>query len=170
MPAGTPDVPGAGDNPVGHLNDYGPQSFGMNFDPNNNLYVAELNRNRVLVYNQPFQSSPTVTPTATNTPTPTPTSSILSCGSSASWSVAQPYGVATDSFGNIYVVNNATNLVDVFNSSGVPLSPISAIGTGHLVSPIGVAVDGNGNVYVTDAVQSIYTVAKFNMRWMFLTV
>ncbi|HVZ80709.1 MAG TPA: hypothetical protein VHE12_07910 [bacterium] len=74
-PAGTPDIPGAGDNPVGHLNDYGPQSFASVFDDQDNLYVTELNRNRVLIYQHPFGTpGPTSTPTSSFTPTPTGTS------------------------------------------------------------------------------------------------
>ena len=75
-PAGTPDIPGAGDNPSGHLMDYGPQSFALTFDSQDNLYVTELNRSRVLIYAQPFVVfTPTSTMTSTATLTVTPTAS-----------------------------------------------------------------------------------------------
>ena len=62
-----------GDNPVGHLNDYGPQSFSSVFDDQGNLFVGELDRSRVLIYLQPFGSLAIATPspTATNSPSPT---------------------------------------------------------------------------------------------------
>jgi sugar lactone lactonase YvrE len=151
-PAGTPDVPGAGDNPTGHLYDYGPQSFGLNFDSQDNLYVAELNRSRVLVYYQPFIAS---TPTPTMTPTPAlPLANTVSCASLSSWTNPEPTGLAVDSAGNVYVVDDSTNLVDVYTGAG---AFIRSVGSGHLSSPAGVAVDGSGNIYVTDEVQSIYT-------------
>jgi len=175
MPTGTPDVSGAGDNVYGHLNDYGPQSFSMNFDGNNNLYAVDLNRNRVLIYYQPLSigtltptPSPSPSPTPTNQPTSTPTLSptvtatstpvsVLTCGTSHDWTVTQPNGVAVDPAGNVYVVDNSTNVIDLFNPSGAPLTPISTLGSGRLTSPVGVAVDGNGKVYVTDQIQSTFT-------------
>src|SRR5581483_5893635 len=66
--------PESGDNQVSYLKDFGPQSFSATFDNQNNLYVAELNRNRVLIYLQPLSATPTNTPTPspTNTPTNSP--------------------------------------------------------------------------------------------------
>ena len=68
--------PLSGDTPAGTLSDFGPQSYAAEFDGQDNLYVTELNRNRILVYYQPFGPPtplPTLTPTPTGSYTPTPT-------------------------------------------------------------------------------------------------
>ncbi|HEY5038554.1 MAG TPA: hypothetical protein VIJ93_05725, partial [bacterium] len=57
------------DQPATTLDDYGPQSYADAFDSQDNLYVTENNRGRVLIYYQPFQTQP-LTPTPTPTPTP----------------------------------------------------------------------------------------------------
>ena len=62
------------DNNLGtRLNDFGPKSDTLTFDDQNNLYVGEFNRNRILVYFQPSGLLPTATSTATATNTPTNT-------------------------------------------------------------------------------------------------
>lgn len=61
-------------NPNAYLKDYGSMPFSATFDEDDNLYVADLNRNRVLIYWNPFNNpTRTPTPTPTNTPTPTAT-------------------------------------------------------------------------------------------------
>jgi sugar lactone lactonase YvrE len=62
--------------------------------------------------------------------------------------------MAVDPSGNVYVVDNTTNLIDVFYPNG---TTYTHLGMGHLTDPAAVAVDGNGVVYVTDEVQSLYT-------------
>jgi hypothetical protein len=56
----------------GQLNDLHSLAFAMAFDEDDNLYVADSNRGRVLIYHSPF-TIPTPTPTATPTRTATPT-------------------------------------------------------------------------------------------------
>ena len=66
--------PESGDNPVTYLKDFGPQTFSAAFDAQDNLYMGELNRSRILVYVQPFGTQgPTLTPTSSPTPTISPT-------------------------------------------------------------------------------------------------
>ena len=61
------------DNPITHLSDFDSQSYSSTFDDAGNLYVANHNRSRVLIYLQPLSSpSPTPTPSLTSTWTPTP--------------------------------------------------------------------------------------------------
>jgi sugar lactone lactonase YvrE len=48
------DDPLKGDNPVGALNDFHSMAYAATFDPQGNLYIADLNRDRVLVYRRPF--------------------------------------------------------------------------------------------------------------------
>ena len=40
--------------PSGALNDFGSMPYAATFDSDDNLYVADLNRNRVFVYRRPF--------------------------------------------------------------------------------------------------------------------
>ena len=56
---------GVYDDPLGpsalpntYLNDFGSSPFAMTFDDNDNLYVGDLNRARVLVYRDPFDNPP----------------------------------------------------------------------------------------------------------------
>ena len=71
-------------NPNAYLKDYGSMPFSAAFDENDNLYIGDLNRSRVLIYWDPFNNpaltktptptnTPISTPTSTSTPTPTPT-------------------------------------------------------------------------------------------------
>ena len=74
---------GLGTTPDGYLNDFYSVGYGSAFDENDNLYVSDLNRSRILIYKNPFnithtpEPSPTPTPSGsvgpTSTPTPTPT-------------------------------------------------------------------------------------------------
>jgi len=77
FPAVFNDPLGASTTPDAFLKDYHSFSGAVAFDDNDNLYVGDLNRTRVLIYKKPFilppGTSPTPTPSVTPTPTPTPT-------------------------------------------------------------------------------------------------
>ena len=150
MPAGTPDIPGAGDNPIGHLEDFGPQSMSLKFDGQDNLYVGENNRSRILVYLHPFTAlGPTPTPQTENccqgTALPTP---IMGMNS--------PYGMAVNySTGYLYVTDTGNKLLRVYNAStGAQVASFgswTASGSPQAFSgPNDVAYDKNGNIYVAD--------------------
>lgn len=66
----------------------------------------------------------------------------------ASTSLNDPNGLAFDSAGNLYVANNGSSLVSVFNSSG---ASVASLGAGNLERPNGVAFDAAGNLYVANA-------------------
>ena len=44
--------------PNAFLNDFGSMPYTATFDDNDNLYVGDINRGRVLVYYNPFDNSP----------------------------------------------------------------------------------------------------------------
>ena len=50
------DPLGSSTTPTGFLNDLGSMPYAVTFDENDNLYVADLNRNRVLIYWNPFNN------------------------------------------------------------------------------------------------------------------
>ncbi len=57
------------DNPAAHLSDYTTHAYSSTFDDQDNLYMADLNKSRVLVYFKPFIGAfPTSTPTVSPTP------------------------------------------------------------------------------------------------------
>jgi hypothetical protein len=47
---------GSSTTPTGFLNDFGSLPYAATFDENDNLYVADLNRNRILIYWKPFNN------------------------------------------------------------------------------------------------------------------
>ena len=57
--------------PAAYLNDFGSSPFTVTFDDNDNLYVGDLNRARVLVYRDPFDNPPAEpTPVVAQPPMP----------------------------------------------------------------------------------------------------
>src|SRR5204863_73114 len=76
----------------------------------------------------------------------------------------RPYGVATDSSGNVYVVDNGNHTIRKITPAGVVTTLAglagnsgSADGTGSTArfnGPSGVATDSSGNVYVADILNS----------------
>jgi hypothetical protein len=48
------DDPLRSDRPDGSLNDFHSMAYAATFDDDDNLYVADLNRDRVLVYRRPL--------------------------------------------------------------------------------------------------------------------
>ncbi|MGB8918176.1 MAG: Ig-like domain repeat protein [Candidatus Sulfotelmatobacter sp.] len=62
---------------------------------------------------------------------------------------SQPYGVATDSSGSVYLADQAHNAVKKIPSGCVSSSCVLTVGGGFSL-PYGVAVDGSGNVLVAD--------------------
>ncbi len=125
------------DEPVTHLNDYDVQAFNEAFDDQNNLYVANLSRNRVDIYLNPFP-----TPPPTPAPTPVCCVPVATFGSSA---LAGPRGIATDGT-YLYVTDTNNGTVDKFDANGVPQPGFSATG---LNAPYGIACAG-ATLYVTE--------------------
>ena len=84
---------------------------------------------------------------------------------------SQPYGVATDRQGNVYVADTYNHRIQKFNSSGVYLGKWGSNGTGNgqFQFPGGVAVDSRGRVYVTDLnnnrIQQFTSSGTFLAKW-----
>ena len=86
-------------------------------------------------------------------------------GSTSSYILYNPYGVCTDSSGNIYVADyaNPPNQVLKLSPAGTLLQTFTG-----LITPQGVAVDSAGNVYVANNGNS--TVVKFNAAGSIVTI
>jgi hypothetical protein len=113
--------------------------------------------------------SPTLTLTPTATGTPTPLQPVATWGQYGDYNSSpasgagyfnNPYGVAVGAGGNIYVSDSGNNRIQVFTSTGAPVTmwgqygnyeSSPATGAGYFNMPLGVAVDKNGNVYVVDS-------------------
>ena len=68
------------------------------------------------------------------------------------WFFGQPYSVAVDSNGNVYVADTGNHRILKYDPSGIFLETWGVRGTsaGQFTSPYGIAVDSEGNAYVTD--------------------
>ncbi|MEM2142636.1 MAG: 6-bladed beta-propeller, partial [Candidatus Thorarchaeota archaeon] len=73
-------------------------------------------------------------------------------GSSAGQFI-DPWGIAFDSSGNIYVADTQNNRIQVFSSTGSFIRQWGSFGTGNgqFNRPTGIAVDGSGLIYVVDS-------------------
>ena len=83
-----------------------------------------------------------------------------------------PWGVAVDSSGNVYVVDYGNNRVEKFTSSGTFVTQWGSYGSensgpGQFNLPSGVGVDSSGNVYITDTGNN--RVEKFTSSGTFIT-
>ena len=117
--------------------------------------------------------APTMTPTPTPSPTPTPAASELSMfagtgpagvpipGPAIASTLNDPFGVATDSTGNVYIADLNNNVVEKITLDGVLSIFAGIVGSGGtpvvgpathspLNNPTAVATDGLGNVYIVD--------------------
>jgi sugar lactone lactonase YvrE len=69
----------------------------------------------------------------------------ITLGSGASF-LSNPYGMAVDPSGNIYVVNYGNNTISEYNSSGSFIN--NTFGSSMIKNPAGLAFDAAGNAYV----------------------
>jgi DNA-binding beta-propeller fold protein YncE len=79
------------------------------------------------------------------------------------------YGVATDSSGNVYVVDTYNNRIQKFDSEGNYITKWGELGVdnGDFYYPEGVATDSSGNVYVADSENG--RIQKFDSSGTFIT-
>jgi sugar lactone lactonase YvrE len=109
-------------------------------EPNNRLVVADTKNHRVVL----LDLNP-VTGALTG-------NSSFGVQGSGLLEFSQPFGVAVDSSGNIYVADTYNHRVQLFSSSGVPygFTVGASGGDGQLYMPKGLCVDGGGTIYVAD--------------------
>ncbi len=151
----------AGNGTQGVLGDGGPATgarldtpAGVATDSSGNLYIADTANNRI----RKVSSSGTITTVAGNG---TPSGYPGTGGPATSASIDRPYGLATDSSGNLFIADTyshrirkvsasgtittvAGNGADGFSGDGGPATMAS------LNYPVGVATDSSGNLFIAD--------------------
>ncbi len=129
--------------------------YGVGADAIGNVYIADMNNNRVLKVN----TSGIVTTIAG-----TGTQGYNGDGINASSArLCSPTGVTVDVMGNVYIADKCNGLIRKVNVAGI-ISTIagggSVLGDGGpatnaiLSNPFAVALDASGNLYIADAVSS----------------
>jgi|GEM_PF-440104 len=95
----------------------------------------------------------------------------LAFGSSGSGNgqLEYPFGITTDSSGNIWVADLFNHRIQKFNSKGEYVLKIGSAGygDGQFNEPMGVAVDSSGNVWVADSGSN--RIQKFNSKGEYLS-
>jgi sugar lactone lactonase YvrE len=82
-----------------------------------------------------------------------------------------PWDLATDSYGNVYVVEVTGNRIQKFSPNGAFITAWGSIGSGdgQFNRPLGIAIDSSDNVYVADAsnnrIQKFTSDGKFIGKW-----
>jgi len=125
--------------------------FGITVDPSGNVYVADVNNNRI----QKFTSTGGY---------------VTQWGSpgSGSGQFSGPNGVCADAAGNIYVMDTGNHRIQKFNSSGGYLMQWGSFGTGNgqFNLPVSMAINAAGDLYVADF--SNHRIQKFTNTGAYL--
>jgi len=115
---------------------------GIALDADGNMYVTNFSSDSVTVYAAGANGNAAPIRTITSQ-----FNSVLN--------LVQPSGIALDSYGNVYVANQAISTVAVFaagaNGNVAPIRTISGSNT-NLNHPTGIALDAGGNIYVASSV------------------
>jgi YVTN family beta-propeller protein len=152
----------AGTGVGGYSGDNGPATSaqlafpnGVSVDASGNLYIADLDNNRIRKVNVSNGIISTVAGTGVQ-------GYSGDNGLSTSAQLYFPYGVLVDATGNIYIADNSNNRIRKVNASTGIISTIAGTGVGgysgdngpatsaQLNSPYGVSVDAAGNLYIAD--------------------
>ncbi len=154
--------PSGGDLPVSMLNDFSSMSYSAVFDNQDNLYITDLDRARMMIYFKPFPT-PTLTPltpmpTATFTCLPTP--GCFQMGQNLpdqSGGFSYPMGVAVDTIRHyIYAADSGNNRIQLYSyvpgSQPVPAGVFGSAGAGNVQFNYinSIVTDSQGYLYVAD--------------------
>jgi N-acetylneuraminic acid mutarotase len=130
--------------------------FGVAVDASGNLYIVDVNNDRI---RKVTASTGIITTVAGNG-----TWGYSGDGGAAtSAELFSPFGVAVDASGNLYIADSGNNLIRKVTASTGIITTVAGNGTGgysgdsgaatgaELNSPFGVAVDASGNIYIVDS-------------------
>jgi DNA-binding beta-propeller fold protein YncE len=111
--------------------------------PNGNVYVADTGNSRIVELDEKGNLVKTWGQKSTNEANP------------AAGTFNEPWGIAVDRQGNVYVADTWNHRIQVFDANGSFLRAFGAPGQveqgpAYFWGPRGVAVDSQGRVYVTD--------------------
>ena len=113
---------------------------GVALDGNNNIYIADEADSRI--------RKVTVSTGTISTVVGNGTAGFSGDGGAAtSAELDNPWSLAVDSFGNIYIADSANSLIRTVTAS---TGYISTVAAGSLYNPLGVAMDSAGNLYIAD--------------------
>ncbi|OGM24231.1 hypothetical protein A2627_04000, partial [Candidatus Woesebacteria bacterium RIFCSPHIGHO2_01_FULL_39_28] len=120
----------------------------------------------------PPSPTPTLGPTLTPSPTSPPSCNFISKWGSLGTGDGQfssPFGVASDSQGNVYISETGNNRIQKFNPNGQFILKWGSSGTGdgQFDLPTGIVLDSSDNVYVADSRN--HRVQKFTSNGQFLS-
>ncbi len=79
-----------------------------------------------------------------------PPSFIRAFGGTGSDALSQPFGIAVDQSGRVWVVDRAAGQVDEYSADGHLITRFRGHGTGALLDPEGIAVGPGGNIWIAD--------------------
>jgi len=107
---------------------------GVTVDPTGNVSVVDNYNNRVYKF-PPAGGSP-----------------LWESTGDSSMSLSSPWGIARDSFGNIYVADESNNCIQILDTNGNYISKLGSLGDGQgkFNTPADIAIDASNNVYVLD--------------------
>lgn len=140
---------------------------GLAFDANGNLFIADLNNNRI----RRVDANTHVITTVAGSEDPFIGAYTGDGGLATLARLNQPYAVAVDANGNLFIsdsgnnvirrVDGLTQVITTYAGNGLPGTPGTTNGDGQVATaaqlnfPLGLVVDGSGNLYITDSNDSV---------------
>ncbi len=124
---------------------------GITVDPSGNIWVSDINLNRIQKFNSKGEY-------------------LCQVGSTGSGNgqFKKPRGLAADASGNVWVADEGNNRLQKIGPSCEYLSQLGSYGStdGHMIWPYGAAIDPSGNIWVADSGNT--RIDEFNSKGEFL--